>query len=63
MARRSWSGGDALNHTGSNTMWFSNAWLAPRRDFAVVVLTNVGGDDAAKATDEVAAQVIAGWLR
>ena len=44
-------------------MWFSNAWLAPRRDFAVVVLTNVGGDDAAKATDEVAAQVIAGWLR
>ena len=63
VARRSWSGGDALNHTGSNTMWFSNAWLAPRRDFAVVVLTNVGGDDAAKATDEVVAQVIAGWLR
>ena len=63
VVRRSWTGGDALNHTGSNTLWFSNAWLAPRRDFVVVVLTNVGGDDAAKATDEVAAQVIAGWLR
>ena len=63
VARRSWAGGDALNHTGSNTMWFTDAWLAPRRDFAVVVLTNIGGDDAAKATDEVAAKVIAAWLR
>ncbi len=62
VARRSWAGGDALNHTGSNTMWFSNAWLAPRRDFAVVVLTNIGGDAAAKATDEVAAKVIAAYL-
>ena len=63
VARRSWAGGDALNHTGSNTMWFTDAWLAPRRDFAVVVLTNIGGDDAAKATDEVVAKVIAEWLR
>ncbi len=63
VAWRSWAGGDALNHTGSNTMWFSNAWLAPRRDFAVVVLTNIGGDAAAKATDEVAANVIAAYLR
>ena len=49
---RPWAGGDALNHAGSNTMWYANAWLAPRRDFGILVATNIGGDQAAKAADE-----------
>jgi CubicO group peptidase (beta-lactamase class C family) len=60
---RPWAGGKALNHTGSNTMWFSNVWLAPERDFAVIILTNVGGEDAFKATDEVAAKMIGEFLK
>ncbi len=62
VTQRGWAGGTALNHTGSNTMWFSNMWLAPNRDFAVIILTNVGGDDAFKATDEVASKVIGQYL-
>jgi len=48
-----WAGGPALTHAGSNTLWFAVAWLAPRRDFAVVVACNQanaeGCNDAAVA--------------
>jgi CubicO group peptidase (beta-lactamase class C family) len=35
-----WAGGPALTHAGSNTMWFAVAWLAPAKDFAVLVACN-----------------------
>jgi CubicO group peptidase (beta-lactamase class C family) len=49
---REWAGGRALTHSGSNTMWYCTVWFAPERDFAVLVTTNQGGDEAAKACDE-----------
>lgn len=52
VAERDWAGGRALTHSGSNTMWYCTAWFAPARDFAVVVTSNQGGDEAAKACDE-----------
>jgi CubicO group peptidase (beta-lactamase class C family) len=55
---RDWAEGRTLTHNGSNTMWFVVAWLAPKRDFAVLVAANQGGDAAAKATDEAAWAVI-----
>ena len=59
---RRWARGRALNHTGTNTLWYTTVWMAPRRDFAVIVLTNVGGDDAHKASDEVANKAILRYL-
>ena len=53
-AERPWAGGIALHHSGTNTMFYAIVWLAPARDFGVVVVTNQGGDNAAKATDVVA---------
>ena len=35
-----WAGGPALTHAGSNTMWYAVAWLAPGKDFAVLVACN-----------------------
>jgi CubicO group peptidase (beta-lactamase class C family) len=35
-----WAGGPALTHAGSNTMWYAVAWLAPKKDFAVLVACN-----------------------
>ena len=35
-----WAAGPALTHAGSNTMWYAVAWLAPNKDFAVLVATN-----------------------
>ena len=55
---RPWGGGEVLTHNGSNTMWFCVTWIAPKADLAVLVCSNRGGDEAAKATDEVASALI-----
>jgi hypothetical protein len=55
---RSWANGLALNHGGSNTAWFATIWIAPARDFAVLVATNQGGDTALKASDQAASELI-----
>jgi CubicO group peptidase (beta-lactamase class C family) len=55
---RPWAGGTALTHAGSNTMNFAVVWMAPARDFAVLVTTNQGGADAPKGTDEAASALI-----
>lgn len=59
---RKWGGGRVLMHAGSNTQNYAVAWLAPRKDFAVLVVTNQGGDVAAKATDAAAAALIGRFL-
>jgi CubicO group peptidase (beta-lactamase class C family) len=51
---RPWAKGPALTHNGTNTYWFAVAWLAPQRDFAVLVATNSGGKQAAHACDDAA---------
>jgi CubicO group peptidase (beta-lactamase class C family) len=58
VVERPWGGGTVLNHNGSNTMNYAVAWVAPKRDFAVLVCTNQGGDSAVKGTDEAAAALI-----
>jgi CubicO group peptidase (beta-lactamase class C family) len=55
---RSWAGGTALNHNGSNTSWFARVWIAPARNFAILVATNQGDKQAEKATDQAASALI-----
>lgn len=57
VTRRDWAGGPALNHCGCNTLFFANVWLAPERDFAVLVVANQGLD-AFEATDAAVAAVV-----
>jgi CubicO group peptidase (beta-lactamase class C family) len=56
IAERDWAGPKkhVLTHNGSNNLWFCVTWLAPERDFAVLVCCNQGGPNADKACDEVA---------
>jgi CubicO group peptidase (beta-lactamase class C family) len=63
VTERDWGGGTVLTHAGSNTMNFAVVWMAPKRDFAVLVVTNQGGDTAVKACDEAAAALIGLHLR
>ncbi len=58
VVKRDWGGGNVLHHTGSNTMNYANAWVAPGRGFAVLVCINQGGTTAAKATDAAAGALI-----
>ena len=50
---RTWANGTVLQHSGSNTQWFTVIWIAPNINWAVVVCTNFGGSLAANKTDEV----------
>lgn len=59
---RPWAGGTALTHSGSNTMNYAVVWMAPRKDFAVLTVTNEGGDPAAQACDDVATAAIGRYL-
>jgi hypothetical protein len=58
VAERDWGGGAVLNHAGDNTMNHANVWIAPQRDFAVLVCINQGGDAALKASDAAAGALI-----
>jgi CubicO group peptidase (beta-lactamase class C family) len=55
VTERPWGGGTVLTHSGSNTMWYAVVWLAPRKDFAVLVACN-RADGA--ACDEAAGALI-----
>jgi len=58
VVKRDWGGGLVLNHAGDNTMNHANVWVAPERDFAVLVCINQGGQAAPSASDEAAAALI-----
>jgi CubicO group peptidase (beta-lactamase class C family) len=65
VARRGWAKGVpphadglVLTHAGSNTMWFCVTWLAPERDFAVLIACNRADPAAQRACDEVAGALI-----
>ena len=58
VAQRGWAGGKALNHGGDNTMNFANVWVAPQRNFAILVCVNQSGDAAFHATDEAVGAMI-----
>jgi CubicO group peptidase (beta-lactamase class C family) len=59
---RGWADGKVLMHNGSNTMWYVVMWLAPEKDFSVVIGTNIAGTDAEDACDEVASAMVKHWL-
>jgi hypothetical protein len=58
VVERGWAGGMALNHAGDNTMNCANVWVAPRRDFAVLICVNQSGDTAFLASDEAVGVLI-----
>ena len=56
--KRKWAGDRALMHNGSNTMFYVVVWMAPDRNCAVIVATNVGSDAAFEGCDEAAGKLI-----
>jgi hypothetical protein len=60
--QRDWAGGPALVHSGSNTMNYAVAWLAPRKDFGAGVMTNAGGETALAACDQAVGRLIRRFL-
>jgi CubicO group peptidase (beta-lactamase class C family) len=56
--KRSWANGRALMHNGSNTMFYVVVWMAPEKNCAVIVASNVGVDEAFEGCDEAAGKLI-----
>lgn len=55
---RSWAGGRALTHTGSNTMNYETIWIAPKKGFGVVVATNVVSKETPEAVNKACGVLI-----
>jgi CubicO group peptidase (beta-lactamase class C family) len=62
VTKRDWAQGKVLRHAGSNTMNFAVVWMAPKRNFAVLVASNQGGGDVEKACDEACGTLIKEFL-
>ena len=62
ITKRDWAGGEVLTHTGCNTTSFAVVWMAPKRDFAVLVASNQGKGEVAKGCDEAAWTLIEKFL-
>ena len=58
VAERKWAGGRALTHSGSNTMFYVVVWMAPEKNCAVIVASNIGVNEAAAGCDEAAGKLI-----
>lgn len=57
-----WAAGDTLSHGGSNGTFMTAIWLAPKKDFAVVVCANLGGTRCQTVVDETAGALIEAYL-
>jgi CubicO group peptidase (beta-lactamase class C family) len=55
---RPWAGGQALTHSGSNTMNYQTIWIAPKKGFGVVVATNAMRKDTPQAIDKACGVLI-----
>ncbi len=58
VTERNWAGGRALTHSGSNTMFYVVVWMAPERNCAVIIASNIGVTEAAAGCDEAAGKLI-----
>ncbi|MCH9033112.1 MAG: beta-lactamase family protein [Planctomycetes bacterium] len=55
--------GRCLHHAGSNNSWFALVWIAPKRDLAVLTVTNIGGSGIFPKIDAVNWAVIQDHLK
>lgn len=49
---RTWAHGPALTHNGTNLVNYARVWVAPVRKAAMLVVTNMGGDQEFTGNDE-----------
>lgn len=50
--------GEVLTHSGSNTMWYAVAWIAPERDLVLLACCNQGGAAAEQACDDAVSALV-----
>jgi len=53
VTKRPWAKGPALYHNGSNTMNYCLIWMAPKRQFAAIAVSNTNHESSATPCDSV----------
>jgi CubicO group peptidase (beta-lactamase class C family) len=56
------TGGMALWHGGTNGVNYAYVWMSPKSDFAILITTNIGGNDANSACNNVIATLVQQFL-
>jgi CubicO group peptidase (beta-lactamase class C family) len=52
-----WAPSPLITHTGSNGKNLAQIWVEPQRDFAMVLVTNIGGSKASEALNALAREL------
>lgn len=58
VVERPWADGIAINHSGSNTMWYCVVWSAPSRGKSYLVAMNIAGGETPKIADQLVFRLI-----
>ena len=58
VVKRSWGKGFVLTHSGSNTMWYTVVWVAPRLNRAFIVATNSKDENSRSICDKLIGKLI-----
>ena len=58
VVKRSWGKGFVLTHSGSNTMWYTVVWVAPRLNRAFIVATNSKDENSRSICDKLIRKLI-----
>ena len=58
ITKRPWVKGTVLTHSGSNTMWYALAWVAPEIDRAFLVVTNSRDEHSHPTCDQMIGKLI-----
>ena len=56
---RNWSAGPVLGHDGSNTLWYSKIFVAPRERVAYLVAANLADETTGPELDRIVSRLIA----
>jgi len=60
---RPWTGGTALWHNGSNTLWYAEMWVAPGADGALMAVSNCASESAFLAVQRANAKLVGPYLQ
>lgn len=58
VVQRSWADGVALNHAGSNGLWYALVWVAPELNSAYVVAANAANADIQEVANSIVEELI-----
>ena len=58
VTKRSWAGGPALTHAGSNTFWMAVMWVAPNTGRAFAAVANAAGEPVSRSLDRIIGTMI-----